>query len=291
MTTKDDKSYDFYIVSIIDILGQSEKLNDLEIDPAISRESEEFAKFNSLMRDTIGGVIEFRESIKELNNAFTKDLVPPEGFSDEQKEVFRKYSTADVTCNFFSDLAILNISLKGNPHPVSSISSLFYQLSLLFLSSLAKGIPLRGAIDVGQCMKMEDGDIYGSGLYRAYELERKTSGYPRIVIGGGFKEYWASFGEIKPDTPENRFVLRMLGVIQGYVERDDDGEYVLSYLAPGFIEAYGGMDSEGLKEILHMASKFVQSEIDKYSGGVDDILFERYTKVKEYFIRKDCWKL
>jgi hypothetical protein len=291
MTEEKDKSYDFYVIAIVDILGQAEKLAHLDVDPWVSRESDEFKKFTSLMKDTVGSVIEFRKSIKSLNDELTKELETPEGVSKEKEEIGNKFSKINVSYDFFSDLAILSICLKGNPYAATSIVSMFSQLSLLFLSSLAKGIPLRGAIDVGQCTKMDDGDIYGIGLQRAYELERSVAEYPRIVSGNGFKEYWTSFSDMQPDTIENEIVLRMLGTIQQYIEKDTDEEYILSYLALSFIEAYGGSSNVDLVEILTMASEFIQKEIDKYIAGNNELLLVRYANIKNYFLRRDCWKV
>lgn len=300
-----DKNYDRYIVAIVDILGQSEKLAHLEIDPAISRESEEFKRFKLLFNETFGVVIDFRESIKNLNDLLAKESEKPEFIPLAYSERYRKCSKANVSCDFFSDLAILSICLTKNFAVSASLSSLFVNLSLLFLNSLAKGVPLRGAIDVGQGMKMDEGDIYGSGLNRAYKLERDEADYPRIVFGRTFINYFEALSKMDPDTFEKARNLDILESLKPYIEEDSDGEYILSYLASRFIEGLGGSNSSDLLETLTMASEFIQSEIDKYSSEIDKHLdgngeellneykkrLNRYTKVRDYFIRKDCWKL
>ncbi len=286
----DDRNYAYYITAIVDIMGQKEKLKGLECFPSVSRKSEEFKNFKLLFNETVGAVIDFRESIKKLNTVLARKAETPKDLPPKYSELYRKCSLSDVSCYFFSDLAVLSICLERNSAVSASLSSLFINLSLLFLVSLSKGVPLRGAIDVGQGMKMDEGDIYGSCNYHVSSLESDVADYPRIVLGKTFVKYFNELCEMKPDTFEKARNLDILESLKPYIEEDSDGKYILSYLVPS-IKEKAGSSNDGLAEELILASKFIQSEIDKHSDGVDDKLHNRYIKVKDYFIRKNCWKV
>jgi hypothetical protein len=48
---------------------------------------------------------------------------------------------------------------------------------------MSQGWPIRGGIELGLAMDIDNDDIYGPALARAYTLESKVAQYPRIVIG------------------------------------------------------------------------------------------------------------
>lgn len=41
----------------------------------------------------------------------------------------------------------------------------------------------RAGVEVGLGTELDNGEIYGPVLYKAYELESKVAEYPRIVVG------------------------------------------------------------------------------------------------------------
>jgi hypothetical protein len=51
------------------------------------------------------------------------------------------------------------------------------------------GHPIRGGIDVGLAIDIDEGEIYGPVLDHAYHLEWKVAGGPRVVVGDTCVDY------------------------------------------------------------------------------------------------------
>ena len=84
----------------------------------------------------------------------------------------------------FSDLIVITIPLSTQANLVYRPGALFSELLALVhaqTSLIGERILIRGALSVGFVVKSY-GQLYGPALVRAYELERHTAQYPRIII-------------------------------------------------------------------------------------------------------------
>lgn len=290
----------FYMVGLVDILGQQDSLNKFTAIPA-SRDDADSPKFVGHIKDTIEKARRFRIVITDLNKNLSGNIQIPKAlkanWDNTQETLAEKYFSRDVKVQFFSDLAVLKINLFDNPQnqrfKIMSVVSLFQQLSIAMLTCLAAHIPLRGAIDVGICAELSDNDLYGQAVSRAYDLESKEADYPRILLGNPFMGYLKSFEDILNNNAvavqEKRIVEQLLKYILEHIEVDSDGKAILSYLSPVVLSSYA-QSKDTLNEALIHASDFIQGEIDKHEANKGAKLFCRYKKLKAYFQRHNCWR-
>ncbi len=156
-------SYSEKIVAFIDILGFKEliKQNDFEGMNDI------YDEFNKMVRNA-GGYIEWHfELAKEISKK-----TPPYPFSQSEQEII-----------FFSDCVVWS-------YPMDKLSQVSFAHAILVLcQSLSvlqytlfkkKEIAIRGGISIGDLF-LKGNKIFGPGLVKAYELEKKAK-YPRIAF-------------------------------------------------------------------------------------------------------------
>jgi len=284
--------FTFYIVVLLDLLGQSDQLDKFTIFPKTEQEMEEF---RSIYRRTIGPVLHFREQIQNLHKNFSKPITIPDTIRNKltpsQLELAKKYSRPIIGVQFFSDLAILKINLAAQKDysPLFSIHTLFIELAILMLINIALGDPLRGAIDVGICVELSENDLYGQALSRAYKLESKVADYSRIVIGKGFINYLDSFEKAEVQNEEKILMNFYLALIKEFLAVDTDGKPIFSYLSSGARRYY--QESEGsLENALKAACQFIRNAVRQYAQIGEIKLEARYSRMMDYFKKNDCWR-
>jgi hypothetical protein len=117
-----------------------------------------------------------------------------------QFEMFEKgaqmdaYTKEPVRPNFvgFSDSFVTPVPLRDDGAGLVRVVTVFSALSadaVIMIHSLAPKHALRGGIDVGLATEIGPGEIYGTALERAYDLEGEVAKYPRIVIGDELSKY------------------------------------------------------------------------------------------------------
>ena len=180
----------YYCVAAIDILGQKEKLRALRTFPETDEENESFTR---LITETYGAVDRLRESFKEHYEMFSdKERFFSSDISYDQKQVIRNLRKHDIEFQGFSDSTFSFVPLRENAVAVNGIYAVLMSAASIFIINLAKGLPLRGGIEVGIAAKMKDGDIYGAALNEAHYLEDRVAKHPRIVIGDELVRYLRS---------------------------------------------------------------------------------------------------
>jgi hypothetical protein len=159
----------------------------------------------------------------------------------------------------FSDLIVIATPLEKAR--VAPGLQLFSQLMRLVFAQSAlladEGIPIRGAITIGQVAKSWR-QLYGPAVVRAYELERDRAKYPRIVIDDmifkalhGIPHAWHN------DERTDKRYLRDI------TRRDEDGVLFVDYLSglngefndpavyPNFLHKHRAFIDNNLKTFAH----------------------------------------
>jgi len=231
-----------YIFGLVDLLGQSRKLDELgslwwEIQGSgMVVEKEKSERIRELTDDTYEEVEYFRErfthvfdTLKQfvLENARNKSLSP-----DEQAVVTRM---AEDMCKLrsFSDMIVFYA-------PLDSAGELLARFGLAAMLCACVGVLtvefkagtfFRGGIEVGAGRELGNGDIYGPVLNEAYRLEKEVAVYPRIVIGKKLSEFIERTGQ-PSDAGEflNSVLVRVNEICKNLICRDDDGKVILDYL-------------------------------------------------------------
>lgn len=79
----------------------------------------------------------------------------------------------------FSDSFVLSVP-ANQPGSCSMLLKAVYAIHLQFFFSL--GMMMRGGIDVGELIHVENGPLYGPAMNAAYKLESTCAIYPRVVV-------------------------------------------------------------------------------------------------------------
>jgi len=281
---------EYYIVAWLDLLGQSQKLEQLYI----SHDASEREKILKIAKGTFGHLDLFRRGSSNMHKEMAKALryskPIKEDLTRDQMQILNKYNWARITSKFFADSHILYIRLQGLGYqvPIMSIESMLHQIAGNMLIFLSLGIPIRGAIAIGICDETKMGTLYGQGLSRAHRCEARA-GYPRIVVHPEFLVYLNSIDYSIFSEDERKYCTRMVTQIKKVLIKDYDGKLIFSYLAPKYMQVH--YKTEDGKKILIKACNFISREIQRFSdiGAKGSELRDRYMKLKDYFESQAQW--
>jgi hypothetical protein len=167
-----------------------------------------------------------------------------------------------------------------NKLPMRGVFGVLAAAAVTFIGCLAHGQPIRGGIDIGIALEIENGEIYGPALSRAYNLESTVAQYPRVVIGEElFKYLNLSCNQEESDLFKSiskrtaKACLELLAI-------DDDGNPFIDYLGESLKESLGNVYDE---ELVSQAYNHVVSESLKHKTEKNPKLAFKYTLLRNYF--------
>ncbi|ADV83686.1 hypothetical protein [Terriglobus saanensis] len=273
----------YHLVAFLDVLGQRERFKQLHL-PKTPQQHEEVAE---VLRQTAGFVLELRKTFANQFATFEMGLVG-----------LKTHAPAPVCPKFvgFSDSFVTSVPLHNESSHLTSMATVFSALTaaaVVMMTALASKHALRGGIDVGLATEIVPGEIYGTALERAYVLESKEAGYPRIVIGD---ELWNYLNVAKANfqihvTPESKAIVAMIDRLLLLIAVDADGRRVLDYLGPVLSELQGTDDNfkVGMVQPLYA---FVLAERERVISNGDAKLITRYDSFRQYVeSRLHLWNL
>lgn len=266
---------DNYLVAFIDILGQRNELKKFSILPK-QTDVELMREFKSHIEHTVILAHGFHESFKRYFDAFIEN---------EKKSPYSHVMTInEIKFQRLTDGIIIYTSLRAdvNKVPVMGIMGIIQACGLIFLNFLSKGKPLRGGIDVGWGVEINESELYGAAAYKAYSLETNVAQYPRIVIGGETINYLRTLVQQQSDMHgkvESQIAERCLNLLV----LDDDGQLIIDYLGDAFIQqAYGG----NAEQIIKDSYRFILEASSTFKAQKDTKLAFRYSLLRDYFEAK-----
>ncbi|MGB2985147.1 MAG: hypothetical protein WBE26_04635 [Phycisphaerae bacterium] len=226
----------FYVVTLIDFLGQKAELTKWDSLPITDSEER---KFDDAIQKSFGKVLNWREEFEKNYNLWFKAKEPKlrlEDLSPDDARMYRESSDTSLDFMHFSDTIIV-YSLVSNRYgypDVGAVLGHLYACGILMLSALNRETVFRGAIEIGMGAQFKEADIYGPVLADAHRLESKQAEYPRILVGPrllGYLDGLASSTEETPSAHINRgaanWCMKLLGA-------DTDGKCIVDYLNDGF---------------------------------------------------------
>ena len=155
------------------------------------------------------------------------------------------------------------------------------------LLSLSVQVPMRAGLDVGVATQIDDDEIYGPGLERAFYLESQLAEYPRFLVGNELMSYLIWVKKQKCGTRIGQVAKEMAQFCRKMIIQDTDGRFMLDFLG----DKIKGMSGEFFKkkEIVS-ALEFVNSQYKKYLEQNNEKLASRYYRLLRYFhSRKNVW--
>jgi len=277
---KQEHEISYWAVAFIDLLGQSDKMEQLTYIPD---SAETNSQFKSLIGKTFLAVEKLHTSCESMFQSFC-DREPsielPQGFSLEQ---YHQCIRSKISFQRFSDGLVAFVSMKPDSGhlPMNSLSGLLGSLGILMPAFLSMEIPFRCGVEVGLGMEMNPGELYGPALRSAYLLESTIAQYPRIVLGDSLISYAkksaASDGGSVDDAISHTLASRLL-------ERcsvDADGYVVLDYLGEKFISDLQGLEDK--KQVMGKAYEFALAEHTRFRKLKNSKLAFRYATLLSYF--------
>lgn len=268
----------WYVVAFLDLLGQQNALRKIKALPNRNNQ-EEVAAFKQQVRD-------FYQTLYGLKNFFTSSIKPfIEAKPDEinllgnAQKLLQEFRSTPVNYRHFSDSLIVNIPLRNDigKFQCRAIYAVLSATAVTFLSCLAHSWSIRGGIDIGLAMSIEDGEIYGPALARAYTLESRVAQYPRIVIGEELVRYLQAVAEQPAQGNEEIANSSLAKRALGMLAIDDDGCTFLDWLGNDI-----RMTFQNQTEIVQKAYQFIIQESTKYKEFKNSKLGFRYTLLRNY---------
>lgn len=270
-----------HLVAFLDVLGQREKFKALHF-PTTSEDKAEVAE---VLKQTAGFVLELRDIFDKQFTAFESGL-----------SNLKKHTDKSVRPRFvgFSDSFITSVPIRNEDGDLAlmvTIASALSAAATVMQVSLAAKHPLRGGIDVGLATEIGPEEIYGTALEKAYLLESKEAGYPRILIG---EDLWRFFNSALANfqvqsTAEAKSITAVIQKTMGFVTTDTDGKKILDYLGPVIVEHAG---QEFKEKMLKPIYEFVLAEQERINKENDLKLIGRYEALRHYIeSRLPLWNL
>ena len=269
-----------FVVAFLDVQGQQEHLGRLSLLP---QGQDELDSTIAVLQDTLGVVLDIR---KKFNNSIdryrTVRICDPNDLPENLRHLAQL--ELDVFYFSFSDSFILAVPLGESDSSHNALAAVRFILSAcgsMMLDAFTVGRAVRGGIDLSLGVQLEDGELYGPAVARAYALESKAAEYPRILIGDTLREFLADQASTEPTEPEEDFAKIMAAKSLTKIAEDDDGRMVLDYLGGGFLppdEHIGKMSDH-----VRVALGFVRAERERFVRLKNHKLAGRYSWLLRYF--------
>jgi hypothetical protein len=279
----------WYVVACLDLLGQQDTLAKLTALPNIENQ-EEINAFKQQILELYTPINTLRKFSTTNIKAFLEGGIDITSLPQEKQELLKRFRSTPIFYNHFSDSLFVHVPLLdsfGN-FPCTAIYGVLAAIAITFLSCLSLGTVIRGGIELGLAMEINEGEIYGPALARAHILESKVAQYPRIVIGQELLRYLKEIVGYQATTGEERAHVKLAEKSLKLITTDYDKHNVLDYLGDGIRNS---IKDVSIKEMVYDAYNFIVRELEKHKEEQNSKLEVRYKLLKNYFeSRLPAWE-
>ncbi|MBD3413277.1 MAG: hypothetical protein GF421_02465 [Candidatus Aminicenantes bacterium] len=285
-----------YIVASVDILGQKSAFKEIK-DKLILEVSP--AKLQEISEKTIDIVERFRKSFFNYYKRYLRKTEVSEEYKAEYEKMIKEQ---EIKLKFFSDTIIISLAIKPNKFQainIIHIPAILTSIGGMLLSMLYDRHSFRAGIELGiatelENKELENKDIYGPALIKAYCLENRIAKYPRIVIGSNLIEYLKFLSEgnpiinnqIKMDIERCKKIAKSC---LSMIDTDFDGYPIFDYLGENFRNKILSK-IEISQEIISGAYDFVKREHEYRKNSVQNEenkkLALKYLRLLNYFEKR-----
>lgn len=255
-------NYYYYLVAFVDVLGQKEAFRDLENQPL----EDNHPKLIEAHKQTVLFIETLRNGFQDFFNAYTVEKEPSVKVASEKMEQFKAMLKSNLKHQRFSDCIQAYACLHTDEYHSNAINGVFGVLlacGSMLLLSLAMKKAFRAGVEVGLGTELDNGEIYGPVLYKAYELENKVAEYPRIVIGQELINYLTNLAnkhqQLPEQTKEDVELYKLIATnCLKMVVQDLDGVLILDYLGNEFMKSINENpeQAEKLKNVFNLALRY-----------------------------------
>ena len=245
---------------------------------------EQLGLFYDGIRNVYGKTKVIQNIVEEWFQIQSRRSIRPQSVElrGEQLKCWRTLQGPPVKIQRFSDGLFVFTSLAKTKEfsPICSVFSLLSACGSIMFTTLAGGLPIRGGLDVGAGMEMNENELYGPVVARAYELESEIAQYPRIVVGKQCLQYLEECCRQKEKGIKPEYEKAMAVTCQELLMEDCDGSTIVDFLGEGFRHhiAYNIP-----LEDFYKAYTYVNDQLGIHEKDRNDKLSARYSQLLKYF--------
>ncbi len=271
-----------YVVCIMDLLGQSERLQDWATLPGDGRPSPELIK---AFDETVGNVRGFRVMFEEFFDQFREIKLTHEELgrlTPEQREQFSRMRESVRTTQQFSDTFVFYapvVNSFGDPTG-AALYSVLGAAALALLAGLAQEVPSRGAITLGTGTEIDLGNFYGPALVMAYEMESQIAEYPRVVLSQEAVEFAHRRSGFSRDAEIERLLVQHHESPPALLCTDSDGLTIVDFMGKEIQSIVSAIPE--IAGIGSQAYRFARSEAARFESEGNTKLARRYNQLLHY---------
>lgn len=280
-----------YITAFIDLLGLSQELlmlesvNDTQSKIEYIKESYNTKKIIDEFRDIFQY---YFWDYMNLKTSQRPDL-------DNEREKFNEWAETlpdNPIIHFFTDSVIISIPINENKPGaiICGLHALLLGCCLAQQKMVSIGLPLRGAISMGNSIKLNDDEIIGAGLVRAVKLESSEALYPRIIMD--FQLIQVLILMLKSEhnnTTELSIIAQLWNECHDLLSRDVDGYWHVDFFNP---RSFDYMRLKNNKEQLKELIQNIDDRLKPYISDnmTSDVSIDETKKVIKWFWLGSYWK-
>ena len=287
--SNDKINYYFYLLAFIDVLGQKEAFADLGNEPL----TDDHPKLIEAHKQTAFFIETLRNAFKDFFDAYTEEREPKAKVPPEKMDQFKAMLKSNLKHQRFSDCIQAYVCLHTDKYHSNAVNGVYGTLLAcggMLLLSLASKKAFRAGVEVGLGTELDNGEIYGPVLYKAYELESRVAEYPRIVVGRELINYLTQLAQGHKQIPEQakedvELCKLMATRCLKMIVQDLDSVPILDYLGNEFFQSINENPerAEEFGDVLNLAFEFVESEYLKRKQVGNKKLALRYYLLLNYF--------
>ena len=276
---KSDIGFGNYLVAFVDLLGQRNALQGQGVLPPLST-PEEVAAFKRVAMESIGAIAGLQRQAKNLidgyNSASLQHL--KEHLPEQVHSFVDDIDACQLTEQRWSDGLVYYYCMRGSNtvRDLAAYYAMITRVGSLLLLGLARGQPIRGAIEVSWGVELHPNELYGAAIANSYDLESNIAQYPRVVIGNFATDYLNYVRARRPNSEREGYESSFAAVVLDLLYLDTDGHYCINYLGHEFM----GSGNNPHKEMYPMALKFAESQQLAFQS--DKKLGPRYDRLVAY---------
>jgi hypothetical protein len=276
-----------YCVCFLDLLGQRAALHNQGLLPSVDSEQGRKELIATLLKGT-GPIIELRKYAEDMRSKYVQEHPNSPARAQlphELRASWDEIQNTKVKMQSWSDGIVLYVCL-GDESVKCKMNGIFGMLGIagsICLDFLGMGIPVRGAIEVGWGVEVQDGDISGAAVARAYELDSVVAQYPRIVVGPiALNLIQSRAGTTAAgDDIYSQADQGMAKLCVQMLVKDVDGHCAVHYLGEEFQLYVDGGKRDPL--VYTKAYAYIIDQLSEHRRTQDTKLAFRYSQLLQYF--------
>jgi hypothetical protein len=273
----------YYIVSLIDVLGQSHLLDDWGEIPSSNQIPKELL---GKIKRTAGTVVALGDLLENWFESVSN--IRPAGcgrtYEKWLTELAKSSASVKIEIQQFGDTFVFYAPLAESPGRISLVP-VFGVLStccMMLRLSLSAGVPLRGSVAIGPAIELAKRTIYGPALAKAYKLESSIAKSPRIVVSEEVSQLVNETANTTSSSELRPYLAELAKYCHLMLTTDSDGIDVVDYMGPQLDTIFPKTDED--TRSMWRAFTFSIDQFMRYRRQGDTKLVEKYPRTVNYML-------